>query len=469
MGRPSIVVVGGGIAGLAAAWEIAAEESVRVEVIEGSSRLGGALAGATWAGREVDLGPDGFLARRPEAVGLVTELGLADRLEPIGASGASIFLRGRAWPLPDGLALGVPTSSSSLRGVGGLTWRARLAARRDELAPRRLAVGEDATVGEIVRTKLGAELAYRFVEPMVGGIQAGRIDDLSAAEVFPALLAAARRGGSLMRALRVATAPPAAREGATTPLFCSFAGGLGALVAELRDALVARGVVIREGAPVSAVRETPAGDYPLEVDTESTTTPASALVLATPGGPAASLLGSRDERLAALGAVPYASTAMVTFALGDDTPLPERGTGMLVPLATPWPGEGSMMVTALTFLDRKWPSRRHAGEVLVRCHVGRSDDLRHAALDDEALAARARDELTHLLGGLGEVRATLVQRWPAALPQYRVGHRALVEAARAAAEGRRIVLAGSLYDGVGVPASIRSGRRAARQALDWVR
>ncbi|EQD31570.1 protoporphyrinogen oxidase, partial [mine drainage metagenome] len=150
-----------------------------------------------------------FLARRPEAIQLIHEVGLADQLEPVAASGASIWLRGELDEIPPGLALGVPTSSTAVRAVRGLSWRARLAARRDEWVPRRLVVGDDASIGAIVRSKLGAEITYRFVEPMVGGIQAGRIDELSARALFPSLLEAARAGGSLMRALAARTPAPA--------------------------------------------------------------------------------------------------------------------------------------------------------------------------------------------------------------------------------------------------------------------
>jgi protoporphyrinogen/coproporphyrinogen III oxidase len=477
MARPSVVVVGGGIAGLAAAWELsggadADADAPRIEVIEAGPRVGGVLAAAPFAGRDVDLGADGFLARRPEATALVRELGWGERLEAIAASGASIWLRGALHDIPAGLALGVPTSSAAVRAVGGLSWRARAAARRDELFPRRLEVGEDATIGEILRTKLGAELAYRFIEPMVGGIQAGRIDDLSARAVFPTLLEAAREGGSLMRALRPrgpVQPGPAAATVADAPLFYSLTGGVGSLAPELVRRLRERGVVVREGVDVTAIRRTPADTYPLEVDTADTTTPADAVVVAASAPVAAALLGTAHPDLAALSAVPYAGAAMVTVSLARGvTRLPDHGTGVLVPLATRWSGEGSMMITALTFLDRKWPRLARADDVLVRAHVGRSDDERWAAMDDDALVARVLAELAELLGAVGEVFETRVQRWPRGLPQYRLGHLDLVQRARAAASPLGVALAGSAYDGVGVPASIGSGRRAAREALALV-
>ena len=469
MSRASVVVIGGGISGLAAAWELTGgadgpdDTTPRVELIEARERVGGSLATTAFAGRTIDLGPDGFLARRPEAKTLVGELGWADRLEPVGASGASLWLRGALHEIPSGLALGVPTTYEAVAAMRGLSWRARLAARRDQLVPVRLRVGEDASIGAIVRAKLGTELAYQFVEPMVGGIQAGRIDDLSAKSVFPPLLEAARRGGSLMKAMR--PSGPPRPSGAATPLFYSLLEGMGSLPLELARQLEARGVVIRRSTTVTAIRRGE-GAYRFEVDTEATTTPANVVILATPAKATATLCGAFDPDLATLGTIPSAGAAMVTFAFARATlELPEHGTGVLVPLATPWRGGGSMMVTALTFLDRKWAHLRRDEDVIVRAHVGRIDDDRWAELDDAALVARVLEEVRLILATHGEPTASLVQRWPEGLPQYYVGHDQLVEAAKVAAARSGVELAGSTYDGVGIPASIGSGRRAGASVL----
>jgi oxygen-dependent protoporphyrinogen oxidase len=479
MARGSIVVVGGGIAGLSAAWELSGgaagpgDDTPRIELVDASERLGGALATTEFAGRTLDLGADGFLARRPEAVTLVRELGIADRLEAIDASGAWIWLRGALRELPSGLALGVPTSAAQVASVRGLSWRARLAARRDEWLPVRMTVGDDATIGDIVRRKLGRELSYQFVEPMLGGIQAGRIDDLSAQSVFPPLLDAARQGGSLMKALRPkgpVQPGPTAPSADAGPMFYSLTSGVGSLPTELARRLTERGVVLRAGVAVTALRRTPSGSYPWEIDTASTTTPADSVVLATPAPMAGRLLGSLDVRLEALTRIPSAGAAMVTFSLArDEVTLPPSGTGVLVPLGTSWSGEGSMIVTAVTLLDRKWPHLRRDEDVVLRAHVGRIDDERWLAMDDDVLTERVAEELRVLLSRFGTPNATLVQRWPHGLPQYYLGHQRVIADARAAASTLRVALCGSAYDGVGIPAGVGSGRRAAREALAMVR
>jgi oxygen-dependent protoporphyrinogen oxidase len=217
---------------------------------------------------------------------------------------------------------------------------------------------------------------------------------------------------------------------------------------------------------VTAIRRTPAGGYPLEVDTYRTTTSANGVVFATPAPVVGALVGSLDPALDALRHVTAASAAMVTFAIPrSEIELPSSGTGILVPLNTPWRGSGSMMVTAVTFLDRKWPRLVREGDVVLRAHVGRSDDSRFTELTDEELTQRVADELAVLLPRLGTPAESLVQRWPDGLPQYRIGHEQRVNAARAAARRFTFALAGNAYDGVGIPASIGSGRSAARDVL----
>jgi oxygen-dependent protoporphyrinogen oxidase len=473
--RASVVVVGGGISGLAAAWELSGgaegpnESTPRVEVIEASDRFGGSLAVTSFADRTIDLGADGFLARRPEAVTLVEELGLSDELLALEASGASIWLHGKLHELPVGLVLGVPTNLQALLHFEGLSWRAKLAARRDYYFPKRLQVGFDASIGEIVRTKLGRELSYQLIEPMIGGIQAGRIDELSAKSVFPALIDAANKGGSLMKALRASgSASPGPKNEVvdTGPVFYSLLRGVGSLPNELERQLDDRGVILRTGVPVTALRRTPAAAYPWEVDTLHTTTPANAIILATPAPVAGALLGAHDRAIEDLKEIVSASAAIITFAVPhDEITLIEIGTGVLVPLHTWWSGDGSMMVTAITLLDRKWPGRAREESVVIRAHVGRIDDTRWVEMSDEELVRRVSAELAVLLPRFGQPSDALVQRWPDGLPQYHVAHELRVQRARAASARLSVALAGNAYDGVGVPASIGSGRRAAREVL----
>ncbi len=466
MSRASVVIVGGGIAGLTAAWDLTGgpnpdPDAPRVEILEAAESFGGSLGTTTLAGRVIDDGPDGFLASRAEARALIDELAMSEELVAIAASGASLYLRGSLHPIPAGLALGVPTSRDAVAAFGALSWRARMAALRDEIAPRRLVVADDATIGEIVRTKLGSEIAYQVVEPLVGGIQAGRIDRLSAASLVPNLLSAAQRGGSLMRAL--AAQRPSGPGGPTGPAFYSLRGGVGSLPARLVERLGERGVILRPARAAVALRESRHGSRRYEVDTADSITPADVVVLAGPGAVTGALCAHLDPALAALSTLTSASVAMVTLGLErDELRLDGPGTGVLVPLGTPGPDGEPMLITAITFLERKWPHLAN-GLALVRAHVGRVDDERFGALSDEALVARVVSELQAILGGRVVARESYVRRFIRALPQYEVGHAELVRAAKAAAAEHGLALAGNAYDGVGIPASIASGRRAASE------
>lgn len=468
MSRRSVVIVGGGIAGLAAAWEASGGSTpnpeVFVEVIESLPSTGGALLATEFAGQVIDLGADGFLATRGEATEFIREVGLGEQLRPIGASGAWIYLRGHLEKIPTGLVLGVPTRWAQLRSMKHLSRRAKMGALRDLLWPRRLHTTEEFTIGEILRRKLGDALVDELIEPMIGGIQAGRVDELSAAEVFPALDSAARKGGSLMRAIRpVSPSTPVA----PAPIFFSLQGGVGSLPTYLRDVLQQRGVTFRTSDPVTAIRRTAGQSHALSVETATSVTPADAVVVATPPQIAGALLGNLAADVRRLEFVKSASSTMVTFAVPRATcPLPESGTGVLVPLNTKFvAGTDSLVTTAVTFLDRKWAHLHDPQLALVRVHTGRIDDARTMTMSDEELVRRVHAELTQIFGTWPDAVETRVQRWPHALPQYFPLHRAMVTASRTALAPHGVFLGGMAYDGVGVPASIGSGRRAGREAL----
>jgi oxygen-dependent protoporphyrinogen oxidase len=462
-----VAVVGGGIAGLAAAWELSegAAAGGRVVVFEAGPRFGGKLRTETFGGREVDLGPDAFIARRPEALALATELGLGPDLVAPGARRAYVWARGRLRPLPAGLALGVPTRLGPLARSGICSPAGLLRPARDLLRPGHGAgrlPGEDSdeTVGELVRRRLGQEVTARLAGPLIGGIHAGDIDRMSSAAVFPALLEADGRPGSLMRALRAATPPP----DPTAPVFLTVRGGLGRLVDELTRALERRGVELRAATPVAGLgRVEGAQGGRWVVRTDGPDLEADGLVVALPAPAAAGLLRPHDAALAqALLAVTYASVSIITVRFADDV-IGQRldGSGFLVPGGNG--PDGNPLITACTWLTSKWPELARPGDVLLRVSVGRQGDDRAGSLDDGELLARALADLGPMLRlGAGPLESR-VTRWPDAFPQYALGHLSRVRAMEAAAAGLpSLALAGAALHGVGVPACIGSGRRAGR-------
>jgi protoporphyrinogen/coproporphyrinogen III oxidase len=462
-----VVVVGGGISGLAAAWELTGGATPRpdapaVTLLEASPRLGGALQSDEVGGRVVDLGPDGFLGRRPEAVGLCREVGLADALVPVAARGASVWARGRLRALPEGHALGIPTRFWPTARSGIVGVRGSLGLARDALLPRPDVRGPlgDRAIGPLVSRKLGQRVVDMLADPLIGGIHAGSVDDMSAAATFPPLLAAAQRRGGLMRGLR-AEVPAPDPDG--PPLFWALDGGMASLVRALAAVLRERGVDIRTSSPVDGLeRAAPRGWTVTAAD--RATYEADAVVLATPAPAAAALLRRHDDEVAGLlGAIDYASVVLVTFRVGvDDVPLSLRGTGFLVPRRSPHKGREPWAVTACTYLDRKWSHLERGDDVLLRASLGRVDDTRAGDWSDDEVAERAWSELGALMGVDGQPISTRVTRFDRAFPQYRVHHllrTAGVESALARLGG--VAVAGAAYRGVGIPACIASGRDAA--------
>jgi oxygen-dependent protoporphyrinogen oxidase len=458
-----VAVVGGGIAGLAAAHELAGHEGVTATVLEASPRLGGKVRTDPFAGGRLDAGPDAFLARRPEAVELCAELGLTDRLEPPATGSAWLWVGGRLRPLPTGTLLGVPTDLAAAARSGTLSplGLARLAAA-PLLARRTRPLGPgDATIGSVVRSRLGAEVHERLVDPLVGGINAGDTDALSIDAVAPQIAAAARRSADLVAGARALVPPrrPAAGEGGAgppAPVFYGLPGGMEGLVEALTRRLAAAGTTLRTDAPVRSLTRNGSG---WRVAGDGGAVEADAVVLATPAAATARLVAPHDpEAAAVLAAITSASVTLVAFAwLADAVPRPLDGSGFLVPR-----GEGRLM-TACSWSSSKWAHLASPTRVLLRVSAGRADDRRADAMDDDELVARLRVELREALGIRAEPLDVRVTRWPDAFPQYAPGHldRIAAAEARVAALGG-LALAGAALRGVGIPACIGSGRAAAR-------
>jgi oxygen-dependent protoporphyrinogen oxidase len=483
-GAPSsatVAVVGGGIAGLSAAWELTcAAPSTRVIVFEATGRLGGKVETGVIGGRAVDLGPDAFLGRRPEAVALCHELGLGDELVSPGARRAFVWARGQLRALPAGLALGVPTRLYPLARSGILSPLGVSRAALDLVGwpPRRGAPasgGDDRAVADITRQRLGAEVTERLVDPLIGGIHAGDTTTMSAAAVFPALLEAATRPGSLMRALRPAATPAASAPSALSdrepPVFYTVRGGLSRLVDSVASALDARGAEVLLGTPVEHLgwRDGPGHadqrDHARQgwvVRTSAGTVEPDAVIIATPATTAAALLEPVDHTLAAkLATVEYSDVTLVTMQLpAAGVARALEGTGFLVPKGT------GCLITACTWLTSKWPELQRPGDVLLRASVGRYGDDRASAMSDDEIVAGVLQELGPMVGLRARPTEVVVTRWTDAFPQYAVGHVEKVRSIEeAAAHLPGLALAGAAFHGVGIPACIASGRRAAGAVL----
>jgi oxygen-dependent protoporphyrinogen oxidase len=449
-----VVIVGGGISGLAAAHAVrAALPGVRITVVEESERLGGALLTGELGGATVETGADNWLARVPEATGLAEAVGLGGELVAPATGRAWVLVRDRLRPLPAGTVRGVPARLGPLARSRVLSPRGLVRASVEPWLPGR-PVTEPVTVGDLVARRLGRQVVDRLVDPLLGGVYAGSADALDLDAAAPDLAALARSRRSLVRAAR---ARAAAATPDTAPVFLTVNGGLSTLVAAVAAAARVEVLTRTRAATVErlsgAFRVTLAGGRALIAD---------GVVVATPGRSAARLL----ELVAPAAAPPlrdlaYASVALVGLAYPSGALRLPEGSGVLVPA-------GRRLVKAVTFYSQKWPRSTLPGTTLLRASVGRAGEP--VDLDDAELVAAVHTELGQLFSTTKQPVDAFVARWDDALPQYALGHLSRVDAIEAAVGAvPGLAVAGAAYRGVGIAACVRSGNAAAARVAAHVR
>lgn len=457
------MVVGGGIAGLAAAWHLRqGDESLSVTVLEGAPRVGGRLHVSEIAGVPVDEGAEAMLARRPEGAELARMVGLGDELVHPGPTGAFVWSRGALRAMPKGHIMGVPSDVTALGRSGILSPAGLARVPLDQILPSTL-ITSDVSVAAYIRARMGGEVVDRLVEPLLGGVYAGRAELLSLDATMPHVATAARSERSLLKAARgiAAAAPKDAG-----PVFTTLRGGMGSLP---HAVAAASGAGIRTGVMVRELRRTRAGWRLVAGPTrDPETIEADAVIIAVPAPSAGRLLAAEVPKAAAeLARVEYASMAIVTLAYPRTAfPEPPAGSGYLVP-----PVEGRP-VKAVTFSSVKWPhlAERDPGMLVLRCSIGRLGEEFVLQRDDDELVALAMAEMAEIVGVRGLPISTRVSRWGGALPQYEVGHLDRVARIRAAvAVQPGLAVCGAAYDGLGIPACVATARTAAASVLAYLR
>lgn len=481
------MVVGGGIAGLTAAFRLS-QTGIGVTVVE-PDRLGGRLQTSIVAGRPVDEAADAFLLRVPWALALCHDLEIDGELISPAARSAQVFVDGARRPLPEGQVLGVPTDLDALARSGIVSAAAleRVAADLDRPAdpadpgPS----GADVAIGPYLRRRLGDEVVDHLVDPLVGGINAGDTAALSLAAVVPQLDAAARTGDpSLIRSCRAQRERGVAGVAGSTeaPIFATPIGGMARIV----DALLGfmPGIDLRVGRRVTAIelpggraaakaagsgagpRPGPGGPAVRLALDDGTVLDTDAVVVACPAHVAGPLLAAAaPEASATLRAIDHASVSMVTLAFARGAVEPEPAmSGCLVPR-----NQGALM-TAVSYATSKWAQLRDTkrDDVLLRVSAGRYGDDRHLDLDDAELTERVLTDLDRVVGVRSAPSEVRVGRWPRSFPQYAPGHLDRIDALEAGLTDLPLVLAGAALRGVGVPACIRTGEvAAARLGATW--
>ncbi|MEV5651745.1 protoporphyrinogen oxidase [Nocardia sp. NPDC052254] len=442
-----VAVVGGGISGLVAAYRLRAALGPELELIllERRDRLGGTLRTVALAGEPVDVGAEAFIGRRPEIPSLLDELGLSDQLVHPAGRRPLIWSGGTTHPLPERTLMGIPSGPDTVEGLVDEATLARIA--EEPTLPLRWELGTDASVAELVAERFGAQVVARSVDPLLGGVYAGRAESIGVRAALPALAAALDAGApNLTAAISRALPPPS-----TGPVFGGLRDGYGVLLEALRHAAAPK---VEIDTPVTGLVRTAGG---WQVDPIGAV---DAVVLATPAPVTAALL--RDiapGAAAAAGGIELSSSAVVALGLPADTALPDN-SGILV--AT---GE-SLRAKAFTLSSRKWPHLADRELALVRASFGRFGDDTPLSWPDEELIAAAVADLSTVTGLSLRPETALVQRWRGGLPQYAPGHTERIAALAAEVETLpRLAVAGAYLHGVGVPACAASGTAAAQRLL----
>ena len=432
-----IAVVGGGVAGLTAAFELG-KAGADVLLLEGSDRVGGKLRLAEVDGVTLDVGAEALLARRPEATDLCAEIGLGDAIVHPATLSAAIWTRDALRPMPP-TVMGIPADVDALMASGIVE---QPPVSRPVPTP-----SDDVSVGEFVRARVGDEVLDRLVEPLLGGVYAGHADELSLAAAGAPILAL---GDDLLAGAAVAKSTP---EGG--PIFAGLDGGVGRLPSALAEA---SGAEIRTGAVVRDIERTGSGWLITLVGGQEHV---DGVVVATPGPASGRLLANMAPEAAfELADLTYASMAIVTFVVDGDVDLTTDGSGFLVP-----PVDGTA-IKGSTFSSQKWSWLAESGRTVLRASVGRAGDTALLHQDDATVAAAALADVRRAVGHLPEPAQWHVQRWGGALPQYEVGHLDRIDVVdRAIAAEPGLEVCGAAYRGVGVPAVIASAQAAVRRLL----
>lgn len=470
-------VIGGGIAGLAAAYELekarAADPTVRYTLFESRERLGGALSSEIVQGTVLERGPDSFLSEKPAAAALCRELGLGGEL--IASNDPQrktyILVGNQLVPLPDGLMFLVPTKlvPTALTPLFSIPTKARMAL--ELLIPPRRKRTADESVASLVSRHFGMEAVDRLADPLLSGIYGGDAAQLSARTVLPRLVEMEREYGSLTRGMLAAHRKMRARAAANghnpnaaaeRPIFTTLRGGMQQLVDAIRERL--DWAAVRLSTPVNALERVNNGWM---VHSLGATEFYDSVILASPAWAAGVMLAPVDAVLSEqLGGIPYSSSITVNLVYDEDAlgKLPE-GFGFLVPASE------RRSLLACTFSHRKFLGKTALGKAVIRAFLGGMRNEALLAENDNALVAIVRHELIDILGesvvGIGlDPEYTQVTRWRRAMAQYAVGHQERIEKINervAALPGLK--LAGNAYDGIGVPDCIRLGRKAAAELI----
>lgn len=465
--KQRVVIIGGGITGLATAYYLqkhAAEHNLPFEVklIEASHRLGGKIQTVIQDGYVIERGPDSFLERKQSALRLAKEVGIDHLLVNNSAGQSFILANERIYPMPGGSIMGIPTEVGPFITTQLFSVTGKMRAAADLLIPRSC-MKEDQSLGHFFRRRLGDEVLENLIEPLLSGIYAGDIDQLSLMSTFPQFYQVEQKYRSLILGMRkTSLQKPESTEGSTKKqgMFLTVATGLQSFVEAIESKLLPQSVI--KGYRVEAV--TKAGEeYEIELNSRERIM-ADSVVVAVPHLTASSIF-SKYNYFSVFKDVPATSVATVALAFPEKAIKKDiNGTGFVVSR------NSDFSITACTWTHKKWPHSTPKGKVLLRCYVGRPGHETIVDLSDDEIINIVLDDLNKTMDITEKPELSVVTRWKDSMPQYTVGHQKRIETVTEmmAEELPGIFLAGSSYQGIGVPDCIDQAEAAVKKVLKYL-
>ena len=461
-----VIVIGGGITGLTAAYRLQQASkrdslNLNVQLLEASHRLGGKIQTEERDGFTIERGPDSFLARKESAARLATDVGLSEELIPNGTGQSYILVNNKLHPMPSGSYMGIPTRIRPFLFSGLFTPLGKMRAAMDMVQSSKPVEG-DQSLGLFFRRRLGNQVVENLIEPLLSGIYAGSIDELSLQATFPHFYELEQEYGSLIKGLRKTTSIKARKKGEKKPsMFLTLRHGLQSLVDAIEGQLEED--TIKTQIQVDHI-EKKADHYHLMLS-DGTLEEADAIIIATPHFSAQRMLTQYDflDPLKETNATSVANVAMAfdSSAIKKDI----DGTGFVVSR------NSDFRITACTWTHKKWPTSTPEGKVLLRCYVGKPSDQEIVNYSDEEIVDIALNDLNQTMDITQKPEFSIVTRWYDAMPQYKVGHKdrlnEITEQLKQHLPG--VLLAGGSYRGIGLPDCIDQGEAAVVEVLHYLK
>lgn len=462
----NVVVIGGGITGLTASYYLqkyAKEQglNLKVTLIEASHRLGGKIQTVVRDGFVIERGPDSFLERKLSATKLATEVGIADQLVNNSSGKSYVLVKERLHPMPGGSIMGIPTQIAPFITTGLFSLTGKLRAAGDFILPRSKAT-EDQALGAFFRRRLGDEVVENLIEPLLSGIYAGDIDQLSLMSTFPQFYQVEQKYRSLVLGMKKSTpaSPKVKSNSSKKGIFLTLKHGLQSLVDAIEAKLEPNSV--RKGCKVEVINKLENG-YELEINNDEKLK-ADSIIIATPHHVTHSMLSSYSF-ISPLKEMSATSVATVALAFPKEAIEKDiDGTGFVVSRNSDY------TITACTWTHKKWPHSTPNGKALLRCYVGRAGDEAVVDLSDDQIVKIVLEDLNKTMNITANPDFVVISRWKDSMPQYTVGHKQRIEVVKnkLTEELPGVFLAGSSFEGLGLPDCIDQGEAAVEKVLGFL-